>query len=642
MSLSEQILGWSRPTKRAVALLTDGILCLASVWGAYYLRTGSWPVIPQPLWHASAISVVLALPLFVIFGLYRAIFRYSGMDALATITKAVAFYALPICVIFTAIGIPGVPRTMGVIQPIVMLLLIVASRGIASGWLGQSYRNAVAEVEKPRMLIYGAGASGRQVAAALAVSGQVRLVGFLDDNPSLWNATLIGLPVYRPDDLLRVLEKTRVTDVLLAINKSSRTRRNEIIQLTRRAGLHIRTMPGVDEMAKGKILFNELKELEIEDLLGRAPIPPDLDLLEQNIAHKIVMVTGAGGSIGSEICRQVARIGPEVLLLVDSSEYNLYAIHQEITRLIASGAIPAQSVVPLLANVRDRRRVDEIVGTWEPHSIYHAAAYKHVPLVEQNLLEGLSTNVIGTVNVALSVRDHGVENLVLISTDKAVRPTNVMGATKRLAEIALQALAAKHPSQNFSMVRFGNVLGSSGSVVPLFRTQIAAGGPITITHPEITRYFMTIPEAAELVIQAGAMAKGGEVFVLDMGDPIKVIDLARLMIELSGLRVRDDVAGDGDIAIEFVGLRPGEKLYEELLIGDNPTPSDHPRIMCAHEDFLPWDQLEIALQRLDRLIAEGDAAGAKAWLREMVPEFVPSDRLLDLVSDRRKASTPVD
>ena len=626
----------SRPVKRFIALTADATLCALSVQIAYYLRTNEFSDIFGAAVYPTLTSVFMALPLFVVFGLYRAIFRYAGVSAILTILKAVALYTLPFAFVYTFIGIPGVPRTIGLLQPIVLFLLVAGSRALAGAWLGQSYRNAVAEKDKPRVLIYGAGSSGRQVASALDVSGQVRVVGFLDDDPTLWNATINGKRVYTPHELEKLTDRYRVTDILLAINKATPARRNEIIAQLKGSKLHIRAMPGVDQLARGAVSFSDLRDLEIEDLLGRAPIPPDIDLLRRNIMGKVVLVTGAGGSIGSEISRQIAKLNPDILLLVDSSEYNLYAIHQELEQAKAAHPDKAASIVPLLATVRDRRRIDEIISTWRPHTIYHAAAYKHVPLVEHNILEGLANNVFGTLNVAVAARAHGVASIVLISTDKAVRPTNVMGATKRLAEIILQALNADGLPSKFSMVRFGNVLGSSGSVVPLFRGQIAAGGPITITHPDITRYFMTIPEAAELVIQAGAMADGGDVFVLDMGDPVKIVDLARSMIELSGRSVREDSSGDGDIAIEYIGLRPGEKLYEELLIGDDTSLSAHPRIMRAHEPFIAWHDLRVALNELEAMINDGRSCAARKLLEKLVIEFRPTDDIVDFVTMQQK------
>lgn len=632
---SEKVLGLSRPAKRTIALAADALLCVISVHVAYYLRTNEWADLQGPMLYPAITSVFLALPIFVISGLYRAIFRYSGGAALLAIVKAVAIYAVPFAVVYTFIGMPPVPRTIGLIQPILLMFFVVGSRSIVSGWLGGSYRSAIADADRPQAIIYGAGASGRQLASALQLSAQVHVVGFLDDDPTLWKATINGLNVHSPDKLDALVARHRITDVLLAINQASRAQRASIISRLKGSGLHIRTMPGVDQLARGIVSFGDLRDLDIEDLLGRAPIPPDDGLLRKNVTGKVVMVTGAGGSIGSEICRQIARLSPDVLLLVDSSEYNLYAMHQELVRDMESGLATVRSVVPLLATVRDRCRLNEIIATWRPHTIYHAAAYKHVPLVEHNLLEGVANNVFGTLNTALAAREHGVSAFVLISTDKAVRPTNVMGATKRLAEIILQALNADGLPTKFSIVRFGNVLGSSGSVVPLFRNQIAAGGPITITHREITRYFMTIPEAAQLVIQAGAMANGGDVFVLDMGEPVKIVDLARSMVELSGLSVREEGQADGDIAIEYVGLRPGEKLYEELLIGNDPMPSAHPRILRASEPYIAWAELRFALEQLDAMIGRRESLLARELLRKLVVEFEQNGDLVDFVALRR-------
>lgn len=635
MLTPKNLLGLPRSAKRAIALSIDVLICIMSVCVAYYLRTNDWPEMPGPIIYPIVVSVSVALPLFSAFGLYRAIFRYTGSDYLLKIVEAVVIYLLPFAFVFTYLGVLGVPRTIGLIQPAILLILVAASRATVAAWLGWIPRVASDGKAIPRVLIYGAGMSGRQIASALQVSHQVKVIGFLDDDRTLWKSTINGHPVYAPEELPRLVECYAVTDVLLAINKTARLRRNEIISQLKKSGLHIRIVPGVDQLARGTVSFSDLKDLDIEDLLGRAPISPDTDLLGRNIVGKVVLVTGAGGSIGSEICRQIGRIGADILLLVESSEYNLYTIHQELLQEMAGGQAKVRSLVPLLANVRDHRRIDEILAAWKPHTIYHAAAFKHVPLVEHNVLEGLANNVLGTLNVANAARRHSVASFVLISTDKAVRPTNTMGATKRLAEIVLQAMHDDGLPGMFCMVRFGNVLGSSGSVVPLFRSQIASGGPITITHPEITRYFMTIPEAAQLVIQAGAMATGGDVFVLDMGEPVKIVDLARVMIELSGFKPGSN-GNEGEIAIDFVGLRPGEKLYEELLIGNDPSPSAHPRILRAHEPFLAWSDLRIALALLEKMINEGDAAAGRALLRDLVVEFDPMCDVVDYVALRQE------
>jgi FlaA1/EpsC-like NDP-sugar epimerase len=421
-----------------------------------------------------------------------------------------------------------------------------------------------------------------------------------------------------------VVARLGVTDILLALPSSSRERRNRIIAGLRSVPVHIRTLPGLADLATGRVTVQDFKELDIEDLLGRDPVPPNTELLARNLAGKVVLVTGAGGSIGSELCRQILAERPRQLLLLEHNEFGLYSIHQELQGLCTAGGHGTE-VIPLLGSVSNPQRLQEICETYRPATVYHAAAYKHVPLVESNPAEGIVNNVFGTMNIARAAVASGVSQFILISTDKAVRPTNVMGASKRMAELVLQGLAgqADNASTCFGMVRFGNVLGSSGSVVPLFRGQLASGGPLTVTHPDVTRYFMTIPEAAQLVLQAGAMATGGDVFVLDMGEPVRIMDLARRMVELSGLTVRDQGNPGGDIEIAVTGLRPGEKLYEELLIGDNPSPTVHPRIMKAHEDCLSWPELQVHLDTLRRASAEGDVETIKAVLRTCVHGYLP-------------------
>ena len=624
------ILAMPRPAKRVVVLAVDAALCVLTVWLAFYLRLGEWVKLSgdsywQPLW-AVVVSLAVALPIFVVNGFYRAIFRYSGLSALMTVMKAIAVYALLFASVFTAFGVDGVPRTVGLIQPMLLLLTVGASRMLARFWLGGLYRNQLKMVALPRVLIYGAGNAGRQLAGAMANSHEMRVVGFLDDDDRLHGHVLNGLSIYSPADLPGLVNSLQVSTVLLAIPSVSRHRRNEMIAQMLSAHVQVRTLPAVSELAQGMVSTSDLRELDIDDLLGRDPVSPNHILLGKNITDKVVLVTGAGGSIGSELCRQILSVSPSTLVLVEQSEFALYEIHQELQDKTDNDNV---LLVPVLASVRDAQRLRDIMSDWKPDTVYHAAAYKHVPLVEHNPIEGIRNNTLGTLTAAQVAAEHGVTDFVLISTDKAVRPTNIMGASKRLAEMALQALAATSPKTRFSMVRFGNVLGSSGSVVPKFRRQIRDGGPITVTHPDMTRYFMTIPEAAQLVIQAGAMAKGGDVFVLDMGDPVKILDLATRMIELSGLCVRSESNPDGDIEIEITGLRPGEKLFEELLIGNNPRPTSHPRIMKAHEEFLAWPALQAQLQRLETLLERRDVEGTKDLLIELVSGYTPNDQGLE-------------
>jgi FlaA1/EpsC-like NDP-sugar epimerase len=635
------MLALPRLAKRLIALSVDMALCVFAVWVAFYLRldefvsvTGDSEWSSGLVW-AALVSVVLAVPIFVVSGFYRAIFRYSGWPALLTVGRAIGAYGLLYACVFTVLGVTGVPRTVGLIQPMLLLFLVGASRALARVWLGDRYQSILQRAARPKVLIYGAGNSGRQLAQAMANSHDMQVTGFLDDDDRLHGHVLNGLRIYSVHDLPKLVSSVGVAYVLLALPSINRARRNEILNTLAPFKVAVRTLPSLNDLAQGKVNVSDLRELDIDDLLGREPVQPNGLLLNLNTLGKRVVVTGAGGSIGSELCRQIVRTQPKQLLLVEMSEFALYQIHQELLA-VADGV----ELVPLLASVCDEVRMHEIMDTWKPHTVYHAAAYKHVPLVEHNPAEGVRNNVWGTRVCAEAAQRNGVRNFVLISTDKAVRPTNIMGASKRLAEMVLQALADGSPHTTFSMVRFGNVLGSSGSVVPLFREQIKNGGPITLTHADITRYFMTIPEAAQLVIQAGAMGQGGDVFVLDMGEPVKIIDLARRMVELSGLTVRDEADPSGDIELAVTGLRPGEKLYEELLIGDNPKPTQHPRIMKAHEQFLSWPELLQRLNALQLAIGVNDVPAIRGLLQQLVSGYQPSGEVVDWVhlANEREAS----
>jgi len=621
--MHKTLLALPRLGKQIVVVALDVVLAVIATWLAYSLRLDAlhWPESAQ--WRVYFLAPAMAIPVFIRMGLYRAIFRYTGLDALMAIAKAVAIYGSVLFALLVWQRWPDVPRSMGILQPIIFLLLAGASRALARFWLAGIGRNRVAT--EGRILIYGAGESGVQTAAAIGSARQFTLVGFVDDDTRKSGRSINGVTVYAPAQIADLVRRLAVTDILLALPSVTRARRNEIIASLSTMPVHTRTLPGMSDLTSGRVTVSDFKELDIEDLLGRDPVTSDPYVRTQPLVGQIVLVTGAGGSIGSELCRQILLQEPIRLLLLDHNEFGLYSIHQELQALSKAKRLPVE-LVPLLGSVANRRRLREVCELHRPAWVYHAAAYKHVPLVESNPAEGVVNNVFGTLNVAQAALESAAANFVLVSTDKAVRPTNVMGASKRMAELVLQALAtrAATASTRFSMVRFGNVLGSSGSVVPLFRGQLAGGGPLTVTHPEVTRYFMTISEAAQLVLYAGAMARGGEVFVLDMGEPVKIMDLARRMIDLSGLTVRDEKTPDGDIAIAITGLRPGEKLYEELLIGDNPAPTTHPRIMMAHEEFLAWPKLEAELDKLRLAVDAGDVDGIKSVLSRCVHGYVES------------------
>ncbi len=627
-------------------MTADVLAAWLAMWLAFTLRLEVWHVPTlQQLWVYAA-SPLIFLPLFIHFGLYRAIFRYTGLATMQTLLKAAAIYGVLLLGVVLLTFPASVPRSIGVLQPIVFLLFVSNSRAWARFWLNRRTQHDF----RHRLVIYGAGSAGAQTAAAVANAGEFELLGFVDDDASKIGRHINGVPVFGPNDVAATVERLGVSDILLALPSASRQRRHQIIEGLRTLPVHIRTLPGMADLASGRVAISDFRELDLEDLLGRDPVEPNPALLARDLAGKVVLVTGAGGSIGSELCRQIIAEQPAQLLLVEHSEFALYSIHQEIDAALRERALlgsAALELVPLLGNVRDYRRMSDIFRAYRPDTVYHAAAYKHVPMVEHNPCEGVANNVMGTLNVARAAMEGGTGNFVLISTDKAVRPTNVMGASKRVAELILQALAAEtmvryddelpvaglvRNRTRFAMVRFGNVLGSSGSVVPLFRKQIEAGGPITLTHPDVTRYFMTISEAAQLVLQAGAMGQGGEVFVLDMGQPVRILELARRMVELSGHAVRDEANPEGEIEIQTTGLRPGEKLYEELLIGDNPSPTAHPRIMKAREGFRHWNELRPCLSQLERATQANDVAVVFDVLHQLVSGYRPAGEIVDWIT----------
>ncbi|MTI64672.1 nucleoside-diphosphate sugar epimerase/dehydratase [Methylophaga sp.] len=632
-SLGQWFLNCSRKVKRIISISVDTLAVIVALWLAFSLRLGEFYSPPaQQLW-IFLLAPAIAVPIFVKFGLYRAVIRYIGIDALWAISRAVLLFTLVFAVVvLTAGDLAGlVPRTVYGINAVIVMLFVGGSRMLAR-WLfthsqQQNWAGLQTERFVPPVLIYGAGQAGAQLVAMLKMSNQMRPVAFIDDDKTLTHQQINGLTVYPFEKLIGLIERYQVRDILLAIPSATRRRRSEILQRLEKFPVHVRTLPDLMDIAEGKIEVSDIQEVDIGDLLGREPVAPDPALLHSNITDKVVMVTGAGGSIGSELCRQIMLLAPKALVLFEISEFSLYQIEKELEKL--SSTVP---LIPVLGSVLNQNRVESVCQHFQVQTIYHAAAYKHVPIVERNTNEGIRNNVFGTLHSAQAAINSGVETFVLVSTDKAVRPTNTMGATKRLAELVLQALAQTpelHQKTRFTMVRFGNVLGSSGSVVPLFREQIAAGGPVTVTDPDIIRYFMTIPEAAELVIQAGALGQGGDVFVLDMGEPVKILELARRMVHLSGFSIRDESNPDGDIAIEFTGLRPGEKLYEELLIGDNVTETAHPKIMRAEETVIPWQTLQPTLQAMSQANETDDSALSRNLLLSTIDGFKPQCDLND-------------
>ena len=614
------ILSLSRRKKQTLAVATDLLLLLFAFWSALALRFETWTPNIAAYQSQMLAAPLLAIPIFIRLGLYRAVIRFMEDRVVFVVAGGVTLSVLLLAAGLALTHTPGVSRGVLAIYWLLAILYVGATRFLARSYFLRAERGQDSRV---RIAIYGAGRAGTQLAYALRAGREYFPVAFFDDSPALQKTEVAGLRVYSPGELTAVLAAKEIDELLLAIPSASRSRRAEIID--RLEGFHckVKLVPGMADVVGGNVAVDAIREVEIEDLLGRESVTPDPMLLGRCITGKVVLVSGAGGSIGSELCRQIVRLHPARLVLMELSEFALYSIEQELAALC--NRLGARiDLVPVMGSVTHQRRNESVMNKFGVQTVYHAAAYKHVPLVEQNPIEGLRNNAVGTRRMAEAALAAGVETFVLISTDKAVRPTNVMGASKRLSELILQALSRRGGKTRFCMVRFGNVLGSSGSVVPLFRKQIAAGGPVTLTHADITRYFMTIPEAAQLVIQAGSRGQGGEVYVLDMGKPVKIMDLARRMVHLSGLEVRDEQHPDGDIAIEIVGLRPGEKLFEELLIGENVEGTSHPLIMRAYEHELPWARINELLAKMDEASRTFDYERVLALLGSLVEEYSPA------------------
>lgn len=612
------LIAWPRMAKRLLMFAVDACALPLLMLFAFMIRLDRAFFIPVDVWLLPAAALVTITTLYVT-GFYRMVIRFLGSSMAVTIVVGMLVSSGLLAALAFMVPAQATPRSVFVIYALLGILYLGGSRFLARRYLlwasGQRRTHE-------RVAIFGAGGAGIQVASALINSGIYQPVAFVDDDRARHGELLSGLPVIDRAALKRLIERNKVQTVLLAMPSASRSRRMEVVRFLEPFGVKVKTVPAMGDIINGKARIEELRDVSVDDLLGRDPVPPQPDLMSRALQSKNVLVTGAGGSIGSELCRQILEVRPRKLVLLEISEVSLYLIERELKKLCGNCGV---ELVPVLGSVMDRALVASVMRDNDIQTVYHAAAYKHVPIVEHNVCAGVSNNVVGTQVVAEEAEKAGVERFILVSTDKAVRPTNVMGASKRLAEMVLQAMAARGSKTVFTMVRFGNVLGSSGSVVPLFRDQIRQGGPITVTHPDVIRYFMTIPEASQLVIQAGAMAQGGEVFVLDMGEPVRIFDLACTMIHLMGMSLKDADNPHGDIEIRFTGLRPGEKLFEELLIGDDSSGTEHPAILRAHEEMLPWQRLSSVLVNLLDLLAQRNEQEVRTLLETYVSGYRPAD-----------------
>ena len=623
--IPSSMLSLNRYSKRSIIIVTDLGLCVLCTWLAFFIRLEEFILFKDFNFYPALISVSIAIPIFWLFGIYRTFFRYTSISIIFNILFSSAVYGLLYFLAIGVYGIEGVPRSIGVLQPMLLFFAILTSRISIKYILDSSYNIMAKSQNKKNVLIYGAGEAGRQLVIALENSPEYKVEGYIDDDSEMHRQYLLGKKIYSLDNLEMLLKSKNIDLVFLALPLISRAKRNQIINHLNQFKIKVKTLPSIQEIIDGKISISDIKDLSIEDLLSREQVQPNLELLSKNINSKIVLVTGAGGSIGSELCNQIIRLKPKKLLLLELNEFALYKINEELKKLKKDCEI-----IPLLVNIQNSSRTEEIFKTFKVETVYHAAAYKHVPLVEENICESVKNNVFGTYQIAKIALKNKVTNFVLVSSDKAVRATNIMGATKRLSEICVQALY--HHSDNntrFAIVRFGNVLQSSGSVIPKLKKQIKEGGPVTLTHPEVTRYFMTVTEASQLVIQAGAMSNGCEVFVLDMGESVKIKDLIYKMIKLSGLTVKEGKKSDGDIEVKVIGLRPGEKLYEELLLGDNPQKTFHERIQKAQDPFIPLNELNMKLDKLSVLIEDNKEEEVKDMLNSLIPSYKSNSEIID-------------
>jgi FlaA1/EpsC-like NDP-sugar epimerase len=630
------ILSFTNKQKIILVAICDICLCLISTWLSYYLRMGEFVNLQGPLLYIAFFSSLLLVGIFNSLGIYRVVSRYIGINYFHSVLFSLLFYGIVFSIPITIIGYGNIPRTLGLIQPLVLTTLVMISRLTVKYWLKHGIHSSISDPSSRNVMIYGAGKTGCDLAKALIGENELKFLGFLDDDKNLHGRKILSYYVYDPTNIEAFLKHTKIHLVLIAVPNISFRQIKKITSKFEKFEIEVKKIPRQADIAKGVVSITDFQELDIEDLLGRDPIPPDTELIGSHIMGKIVLVTGSGGSIGSEICRQVIRYNPSMLVLYEISEFALYTIVSEL-----EGAIDKRftQLISFLGSVTDEQRFSEAVELCKPDIIYHAAAYKHVPLVEKNIGEGVKNNIIGTYIASKVARDNGVKNFVLISTDKAVRPTNIMGATKRFAEIIVQNLALSPSSTIFSIVRFGNVLNSSGSVIPLFRKQISEGGPLTLTHKDITRFFMTIEEASQLVIQSGAIAEGGQVFLLDMGEPVKIEDLLIKLVHLSGLKILDPNTGVGDIAINVVGLRPGEKLYEELLIDGESIKTSHQKIWISREEIFVINDPNVIINKLLEHLKNGEYNLIKSQLSIIIKNYTPDTGNHDFIEELRTSKT---
>jgi len=620
--LSKNIINLPRYTKRIIAILIDIGLCVFCTWLAFYVRLEEFVKINDAITLAVEISILLAIPIFWLMGLYKTIFRFQGSSIIFTVFIVTFAYSLLYFAVIGIYGIQGIPRSIGIIQPILLFLSISATRTSIKFLFLSNFKKSK---NITNVLIYGAGSAGRQLLTSLESNLEMKVVGFLDDDPQFHRQKILGQTVYDPINIKKLINKKDIEITLLALPSITRQKRNQIINNLNKYKVTVKTLPSIQDIVEGKVSVSDIKDLSIDDLLNREQVKPNLELLSKNISSKVVMVTGAGGSIGSELSHQIIKLNPKKLILIELSEFALYKINEDLKNLNKS-----IKIISLIINIQNQSKIEHVFKTFNIDTVYHAAAYKHVPLVEENICESVKNNVFGTFFLAEAAIKYNVSNFVLISSDKAVRSTNVMGATKRLAEICVQSLYDNQNQQSkFTIVRFGNVLESSGSIIPKFKRQIKEGGPVTLTHPDVTRYFMTITEASQLVIQSGAMAEKCDVFVLDMGESVKIKDLIHKMIKLSGLSIKDNKNLDGDIEIKITGLRPGEKLYEELLLGDNPQKTYHEKIQKAQDPFIPFNRLKIDLDHLSNLIEENNVEEVKDMLSKLVTTYQSNSKIVD-------------